>query len=114
LELHGGAAGVIIQSFATNTFDGPVHLRRAEDPAWREMPHTFPAGYGRSVGLADMAHALRAGRDHRASGELGFAVLDVMQGFLESAESGRAYEPSAPFKRPAPMPAHLPFGVLDD
>jgi predicted dehydrogenase len=138
LEFENGAAGVVIQSFATyhpqyderqpitvygtegtlkvpdpNTFDGPVHLRRAEDKEWREMAASFVRGYGRSVGLADMAHAIRAGRAHRAGGELAFAVLDVMQGFLESSENGRAYEPIVPFDRPAPMPAHLPFGVLD-
>jgi predicted dehydrogenase len=138
LEFEGGAAGVVIQSFAThhpqyderqpitvygtdgtlkvpdlNTFDGPVHLRRAEENGWREIPSQFVRGYGRSVGLADMAHAIRGGRPHRASGELAFAVLDVMQGFLESSEQGRAYQPVVPFERPAPMPAHLPFGVLD-
>jgi predicted dehydrogenase len=138
LEFENGAAGVVIQSFAThhpqhderepitvygtegtlkvpdpNTFDGPVHLRRGGDKEWREMAASFVRGYGRSVGLADMAHAIRGGRPHRAGGELAFAVLDVMQGFLESSENGRAYEPIVPFDRPAPMPAHLPFGVLD-
>ena len=139
MEFDSGASGVIVQTFAThhpqydtaqpitiygtdgalkvpdpNTFDGPVLLRRENDADWREVPHTFVKGYGRSVGLADMAHAIRGGRPHRASGELAFAVLDVMQGFLESSESGAAYRPEAPFERPAPMPAHLPFGVLDD
>jgi predicted dehydrogenase len=138
LEFDSGTAGVIIQSFAAhhpqydhahpitlygtdgtlkvpdpNTFDGPVLLRRADSPAWHEVPHSFVTGYGRSVGLADMVHAIRTGRPHRASGELGFAVLDAMQGFLESSESGTAYEPTARFERPAPMPAHLPFGMLD-
>ena len=55
----------------------------------------------------------RCRRPHRASGELAFAVLDVVQGFLESSETGAAYHPVARFERPAPMPAHLPFGVLD-
>jgi predicted dehydrogenase len=138
LEFENGATGVLIQTFAThhpqyderqpitvygtegtlkvpdpNTFDGPVHLRRAEDKEWREVPPPFVRGYGRSVGLADMAHAIRGGRPHRAGGELAFAVLDVMQGFLESSERGVAYEPVARFERPAPMSAELPFGVLD-
>jgi predicted dehydrogenase len=139
MEFEGGAAGVILQTFAThhpqydanhpitvygtegamkvpdpNTFDGPVLVRRGDDLAWREVPHAFARGYTRSVGLADLAHALRSGRAHRASGELAFAVLDAMQGFLESGESGRAHEPTARFERPAPMPTRLPFGVLDD
>ncbi|HZN64692.1 MAG TPA: Gfo/Idh/MocA family oxidoreductase [Tepidisphaeraceae bacterium] len=138
LEFESGAAGVVIQSFAThhaqydaahpitiygtdgalkvpdpNTFDGQVFLRRAPDAEWREVPHTFVRGYGRSVGLADMAQALGSGRPHRCSGELAYAVLDAMQGFLDSAASGRAHDPAARFARPAPMPSHLPFGVLD-
>jgi predicted dehydrogenase len=138
IEFENGAAGLIVQSFAThhpqydaahpitlygtegaikvpdpNTFDGRVLLRRADDAEWRQVPPMFLMGYGRSVGLADMAHAIRSGRPHRASGELAFAVLDVMQGFLESSESGQAYRPVARFDRPAPMPTQLPFGVLD-
>ena len=50
-----------------NAFDGPVLLRRGGDAGWREVPHTSVRGYARSVGLADMAHALRSGRPHRAS-----------------------------------------------
>ena len=138
MEFDNGATGVMIQSFAThhppydekqpisvygtegtlkvpdpNTFDGPVHLRRGEDSEWREVPSPFLKGYGRSVGLADMCHAIRSGRPHRASGELGCAVLDAMQGFLESSEKGAAYHPVARVERPAPMPSHLPFGQLD-
>jgi predicted dehydrogenase len=138
MEFENGATGVIIQSFAThhptydanrpvaiygtdgtlkvpdpNTFDGTVHLRQGGDAEWRDVPHAFVRGYGRSVGLADMCQALRSGRPHRASGELGFAVLDAMQGFLESSDTGSEMRPNATFDRPAPMPAHLPFGVLD-
>jgi hypothetical protein len=50
----------------------------------------------------------------RAGGELAFAVLDAMQGFLDSASSGRAYDPRVKFERPALMPTRLPFGVLDE
>jgi predicted dehydrogenase len=139
LDFDSGTSGVIVQTFAThypqydathpitvygtdgalkvpdpNEFDGPVLIRRAGDADWREAPHTFARGYGRSVGLADMAHAIRSGRPHRASGELAYAVLDVMQGFFDSSESGAAYHPDGAFERPAPMPANLPFGVLDD
>lgn len=139
IEFHNGVVGSIITSFAThhptyeashpitvygtdgtlkvpdpNQFDGPVQVRLASEGKWRQLPHVFQKGYGRSVGLADMAHALRSGRPMRASGQLGFAVLDAMQGFLDSASSGRAYDPRAQCDRPAPMPTRLPFGVLDE
>ena len=123
IEFENGATGVIVQSFATHhpqydaahpvTIYGTVLLRRASDAHWAQVAPTFLIGYGRSVGLADMAHAIRSGRPHRASGELAFAVLDVVQGFLESSETGAAYHPVARFERPAPMPSRLPFGVLD-
>jgi predicted dehydrogenase len=138
LEFQNGAVGSLITSFATrfptydwqqpitiygtegtmrvidpNTFDGPVHYRRKDDADWVEAPPQFVTGYGRSVGVADMAFALQGGRAHRASGSQAMAVLDLMRGFLDSSESGRSYEPVTSYERPAPMPAGLPFGVLD-
>ena len=135
IEFAGGAAGVIVQSFAThfpdyqashpitlfgtagtmrvpdpNRFDGPVLLRAPGDAEWRAAPQPFVQGYGRSIGLADMAVAIRSGTPLRASGDLAFAVLDAMEGFLDSSESGRAYEPQARFEVPSAMPGDLPFG----
>jgi len=139
IEFEGGPVGTIVQSFAThhptyeqshpvtvygtegtmkvpdpNTFDGPVYVRTARDADWTKVPHSFATGYGRSVGLADLAHAIRSGRPHRTSGDVAFAVLDTMQGFFDSSDTGRDFCPTATFRRPAPMPADLPFGVLDD
>ena len=139
LEFENGCAGSIITSFATwnavhdgkqpitiygtegvirvpdpNAFDGPVSfIRNVKDAKWEDVPPAFPTGYGRSLGLADMATAIRTGRPHRATGDQGFAVLDLMQGFLESSTSGRAVMPSTQYRRPAPMPTSLPFGTLD-
>lgn len=138
MEFENGAIGTLIMSFAVrhplhdrafpitlygtegamkvpdpNTFDGPVQVRGASDTEWREVPHAFPSGYGRAVGLADMAHALRSGRPHRCSAEQAYAVLDMMQGFLDSARDGRAFTPAPGYERPAPMRADLPFGVIE-
>lgn len=141
MEFEGGPIGTIIQTFATrfaefsgankqpitifgtdgtlrvpdpNQFDGPVHIRMAGEEEWREAPHTFVKGYGRSVGLADMAYAIRSGRAHRCSGEQAFAVLDLMSGFLDSSDRGQMLKPVTRYERPAPMRADLPFGTLDD
>lgn len=141
MEFENGAIGTIIQSFATryaefggphkqpitifgvdgtlrvpdpNQFDGPVHIRLKDDADWREVPHTFVKGYGRSIGLADMAYAIRSGRAHRCSAEQAFAVLDLMSGFQDSSDTGSAVKPSTKYERPAPMRADLPFGTLDD
>jgi predicted dehydrogenase len=137
MEFENGAVGTIAQSFAVieggydrahpilingtdgaiyvpdpNTFDGVVKLRRS-DRQMADVPPAFVTGYGRSVGLADMATALRTGRPHRASGEQAFYVLDLMQGFLDASTNGQTHRPTAEYHRPAPMPAQLPFGQLD-
>ncbi len=139
MEFANGVVGTIVQSFAVvdggydgdhpilingtdgalhvpdpNAFDGTVKVRRLGERGATEVPPLFVTGYGRSVGLADMAVALRTGRPHRADGRQAFAVLDLMQGFLDSSASGVVHRPAAPYARPAPMPAHLPFGQLDD
>jgi len=138
MEFENGAIGTIVTSFATflpgdshpqpitvfgtegalrvpdpNGFDGPVYLHRKDTDLWREVPHTFVKGYGRSIGAADMAYAIRSGRGVRASGDQGMAVLDLMQGFLDSAREGKFHTPITKYQRPAPMPAELPFGTLD-
>lgn len=137
LEFAQGAVGTIITSFATahaqydgefpitiygtegtlkapdpNGFDGRVQVNTGG--GFEDVPHAFLTGYGRMVGVADMAYAIRTGRPHRASGSLAYAVLDAMQGFLDSSETGKAHVPATAFERPAPMPAELPFGTLDE
>ena len=137
MEFENGAIGTIVQSFAVlqsdhtrshpiivngtdgallvpdpNGFDGIVQLRKVGESDPVDVPHAFVAGYGRSVGLADMAAAIRGKRDHRASGNQAFAVLDLMQGFLDSSASGNAVKPSSEYHRPAAMDAALAFGEL--
>ncbi len=66
--------------------------------------------YGRSVGVADMAHAIRSGRPHRCSAEQAFAVLDAMQGVSkELRDMVRALRPTArQFFGKLILPATLP------
>ena len=64
-----------------NTFGGPVRVRRAgrRPTGARCRSPTATAENSRGLGVADMAHAMRSGRPHRASGELAYHVLDIMQ-----------------------------------
>ena len=139
VEFANGCVGTLITSFATmfpsydgrrpitifgeeatlqvpdpNGFDGQIFRRKSGQADWAEMPLSFVKGYGRAIGLADMAYGLRSGRPHRANLEQAYAVLDLMQGFLDSAQSGKVYTPTTPYQRPAPMRADLPFGTLDE
>jgi predicted dehydrogenase len=95
-------------------FDGPVRLRRDDDPSWKEVPQLHCAGYHRGAGLAELACALRSNRPHRASAEQAFAVLDLMQGFLDSSRECRAYEVAWTWAPPAPLSLGLPFLRFDE
>lgn len=137
MQFANGAIGTIITSFATrfptydgkqpitiygtegtlrvpdpNHFDGAVHIRRNSDGDWNEVAPATPTGYGRAVGLADMASALRTGRTFRANGQQAFAVVDLMQGFLESAKSGKCYKPVAVYEPTDAMPPGS-FGAFE-
>ena len=139
IEFESGVVGSIIQSFAMrnadadgehpivvygtratlkvpdpNAFDGVPQIRHeGGDGVWHAVSHAFPTGYGRSIGLADLATALRTNRAHRCSLEQAYCVLEAMQGFREASESGRAHAMTTSYERPAPMPAGRPFGELD-
>ena len=138
MEFEQGAVGTIVTSFATrfapyegktpitifgtggtlqipdpNGFVGPVKLRKNEDAEFAELPPVFPHQYERSVGLADMAVAIKKGRPVRAGGDQAFAVLDLMLGFLDSSRDGKAYQPVTKYVRPAALPANAAFGELD-
>jgi predicted dehydrogenase len=138
LEFEQGAVGTIITSFATrfaqydgrnpitifgtqgtlllpdpNGFVGPVKLRKNDDGEFHELPPVFPHQYERSVGLADMAMAIARGRPARAGGEQALAVLDLMLGFLDSSQQGKAYQPVTKYARPAPLPVGKAFGDLE-
>ncbi|GEM_PF-5546435 len=51
---------------------------------------------------------LRAGRHHRANGELAYHVLDALHAVLEASSSGRHIELTGTCERPAPLSAGLP------
>ena len=135
IEYQSGAIGTIVTSFACagrtddpkhpitifgtegalavpdpNGFEGDIRLFQRSTNDWLDVPvrHTHPNG--RSLGLAEMCHAIRAERPHRASGELAYGVLAAMEGFLTSSERGEHVTIDAPNERP-PM---LDEGLGDD
>ena len=73
-----------------NCFGGDIEIATATED-WRKVPteHAYADGNYRIIGVADMAHAIRSGRPHRASGELAFHVLEVMEAFQRSSDEGR-------------------------
>jgi hypothetical protein len=82
---------------------------------WEEVPLTH--GYNdnaRGIGAADIAYAIQSGRPHRASGALGFHVLETMYAFHASSDSDSHYPMTSTVERPAPLVADLPEGKLDE
>jgi predicted dehydrogenase len=135
MDFESGAVGTLVTSFDVwsenqsridlygtegtlslpdpNTFDGPVWLWRSDENAWTEIPLTHPyTGNSRGLGLADMAQALRSGRPHRASGELGMHALEVIHAFLDSSERGEHVEVESTFERPEALPTKMPEGIF--
>jgi predicted dehydrogenase len=112
IEIYGTEGSLSVPD--PNGFGGTVKLFRPGYTEWREIPlsHGY-AENSRGIGVADMAYALRSGRPHRASGELAFHVLDVMQSFRESSEKGRHIELASTCVQPAPLPMGLRAGALD-
>lgn len=136
MDFAGGAVGTTIMSFAVaghnlprievygtegtisvpdpNAFGGAVKMLKRGEKEWKEIPLAFQyVENWRALGLADMARAIRTGRPHRATGQIGYHVLDVTLGFLESSAKNKHYQVSSTFDRPAAMPAGLPEGQLD-
>ena len=82
---------------------------------WRVLPteHSYADFNYRIIGVADMAHAIRSNRPHRASGALAYHVLEVMEAFQLSSDSGAFVTIESRPERPAMLPTALAAGELD-
>ena len=112
LEIYGSDATLSLPD--PNTFGGPVRIRAATDSDWQEMPltHIYTEN-SRGLGVADLAAAMRSGRDHRASGQLAHHVLDIMQAFHEASATGKHIDLTSTCERPAPLPIGLTPGAVE-
>ncbi len=112
IELYGETGSLIVPD--PNYFGGEVEFADAAE-GWRkiETRHAYADGNYRVLGVADMAHAIRAGRPHRANGALALHVLEVMEAFQTSSDAGKSIAIATRPERPAPMPASLAVGELD-
>jgi len=111
IEIYGSEGSLSVPD--PNIFGGPVRLRRAGEKEWQEVPLTHSAEVGRGIGVADMAYALTSKRPVRASGELAYHVLDVMQAFEDASNTGKHVDIASTCAQPAPLPVGLAKGTLD-
>lgn len=111
LEIYGTDGSMSLPD--PNHFGGVVRLRKARAESWE--PVQSVRGYeenSRSLGLADMAQAAQTGRPHRASGELAFHILDVMQALHEASKESCHVDIISRCERPEPMKEGLKFGEV--
>ncbi len=112
IEIYGTEGSLRVPD--PNGSGGEVQVWRTETREWQTIEHTHGyADRSRSLGVADMAYALRTGRPHRASGALAYHVLDIMHAIHDAADAGQYQTLTSQVERPAPMPVDLPRGVLD-
>ena len=103
IEIFGTKGTLVVPD--PNRFSDPVEVWTVEAGDWAVVEDL--AGYadaGRGYGLADMAHAIRTERPHRASGELAFHVLEIMDGIIRAGNEHRVVEMTSSVERPAPVP----------
>ena len=102
IEIHGTVGSLAVPD--PNHFDGDVHLLTLGGTQWTTVP--ISAGYrnsGRGYGILDLA-ATPPDEVPRASGELAFHTLDIMESLLNSAHSGQRVNVASRCKSPAPVP----------
>jgi predicted dehydrogenase len=112
IEIYGTNGTIRVPD--PNGFGGTVEVWHSDSREWESIPFTH--GYSensRSLGVADMAHAICSGRKHRASGQMAFHVLDIMHAIHEAAKMGTFKELSSQVDRPEPFPIGMTPGVLD-
>ncbi|MBI4978500.1 MAG: Gfo/Idh/MocA family oxidoreductase [Spirochaetes bacterium] len=117
IEIYGTEG--TLQCPDPNTFAGPVKVfRPGSDPKtadFTEIPLTHIYNeQGRGMGVADMAYAITFKRKHRATGDLGLHILDVMLAFEEASKTGKHVEIQSSVERPAMIPLGLRYGTLDE
>lgn len=101
LEIHGTEGSLSLPD--PNTFGGPLQISRA-GADWEEVPITKPfTENSRGLGLSDLAGAIDEARHPKASGQLAFHVLDVMQSIHESSDKGQFREIRSRVERPEPL-----------
>ncbi len=98
-----------------NYFPGPVYLRKPESRELIELEtRQAYAQDSRGVGLADMAVAIRNGRPHRANGEMGAHVVDIINALHESSDEGRRIDLQTTCAQPKPLPVDLGNYEIDE
>lgn len=113
LEIHGSEGSLHLPD--PNGFGGKVSLWKPAIREWEDIPLiNWRSENSRSLGVADMAHAIRSGRPHRANGKMAYHVLDIMHAFHDASQLKKQVDLASSCDRPAAIPLEQPFNCLED
>lgn len=112
IEIYGSEGTLCVPD--PNFFDGPVRLYRANSGGFAEIPLLFDySENSRGLGIADMAKAIETGRSARASGNLMYHIVEIIEN-IERASTERKFIDLESFvERPKPMVIPPIKGILD-
>lgn len=102
IEIYGSEGTLSVPD--PNTFGGPVILWKPDAKKGQEI-QLLPlrAQNSRSLGVADMAEALRCGRKHRANVEMTYHVLDIMHAIHDASRQRQHIDIHSTCQRPEPL-----------
>jgi len=119
LEIYGTEGTLICPD--PNTFGGPVLLKRKNVKDWEAefmpMPltHGFSDSCYRGIGVADMAWGIVNNRPHRAHGDMGYHVFEIIHGIWQGTETGKIHVMESTCDQPAPLAAgYIDAGGYDE
>lgn len=111
IEIYGSEGSVKVPD--PNGFGGDVVVKRKGNKEWEKLPYShIYTDNMRSIGVADMAHAIKNKRANRTSGSLAYHVLDVMLAFEDASKAGKKIKIESTCDQPTPLPMGLINGKL--
>lgn len=112
IEIYGTLGTLIVPD--PNTFGGPIRLRPANSTEFMEFPliHQYEEN-SRGIGISDMAYCIQHGGIPRANGYLTSHVLEIMQAFHTSADSGTHHTLQSTCTQPTPLSPSLLKGYIN-
>ena len=103
IEIYGTEGTLVCPN--PNEFGGPVYLKLNGSGDFVSMPltHGYSSGCYRGLGAADMAWGIINNRAHRAHGDMGLHVFELIHGIWECSRSGSVHTMQAMCEQPAPL-----------
>ncbi|MCL4544352.1 MAG: Gfo/Idh/MocA family oxidoreductase [Chloroflexi bacterium] len=112
IEIYGSEGS--LRCIDPNNFGGQLYLRKPDSNDLQPVDTVFSYNSNsRGVGVADLAAAIHSGRPHRASGEMAFHTVDIINALHESSAEGRHITLTSTCTRPAPLPMGLEDWTID-